>query len=515
VRIPVLGLVLLLLAPSASWASSNFTRTNPPGPHAVGFRLVEQYDYSRGYRGDTDLITGKPIHGEMARPIQTLIWYPARRGPDRSMTVEDYVKVGATADSFEHSRAERSALEADFVRAQVAQLPSDRARAELAAPMLAVRDAAAEDGRFPVVIYAPSFSADAFENADLCEYLASHGYLVIASPSFGQASRDMTDDLEGVEAQVSDIEFLIGYARGLPQADPSRLAVAGYSWGGLANVMAAAKDSRIRALVDLDGSVRYWPDLIQQSLFLIPERVTAPMLYIASTPKEIEDLRPDWTGDRSFLNKMKYADLYRVTLHPYVHSNFSVMYGQRLRADSDYGDYDKDELSTANGWLETYVRRFLDAYLKDDAASRAFLDTPASKTGAPAHLLVTTVRKAQGAPPTRAAFAAELARTGFDKASITYKAFKARSANFTLSEDELNSWAYKLMAAGDARSAVALLKLNQELRPDSWNAFDSLGEAYAKNGDKALAIAAYRRSLALNPQNTNGLAQLRALGAQP
>ena len=286
-------LLALLSAPSASLAASNFTRINPPGQYAVGLRVVEQYDFSRGYRGTTDTLTGKPVTGERARPIQTLVWYPAAKGSGHGMTASDYVKLGATADDFEPAPAERAALEAEFVRARVATLSPGRAKAELAAPMFAHRDAATAAGKFPVVIYAPSFNAEAYENADLCEYLASQGYVVIASPSFGQASRDMTTDLEGVETQVGDIEFLIGYAHGLPQADTSRLAVAGYSWGGLANVMAAAKDNRIDALVTLDGSVRTWPDIIKQSLFLTPARVTAPMLYVAAAPKQVESLSAD------------------------------------------------------------------------------------------------------------------------------------------------------------------------------------------------------------------------------
>lgn len=510
----VLLLMFLLGAPSASWAKSNFTSINPSGPHAVGLRVVEQYDFSRSYRGATDLVRGNAITGEPARPIQTLIWYPARAGSAPSMTVADYLRLGASDDNFEHAPAERAALEAKYTRGQVAALSPERAQAELAAPMLARRDAPTSPGKFPVVIYAPSFSAPAFENADLCEYLASQGYLVIASPSFGRASRDMTSDLEGVEAQVSDIEFLIGYAHSLPQADVSRLAVVGYSWGGMANVLAAARDSRINALVSLDGSVRYWPEVVKQAQYATPARVTAPFLYLAARPYEIEDLSEGRNKATSFLNRMKYADVYRVTLNPMVHSNFSAMFGQRLLADGQYGDYDKDELSTANGWLETYVRRFLDAYLKGDATGRAFLDLPAAKTGAPPHLFTVNPTPAQGVPPTRAAFVRELARQGFDQASTIYQAFKAREPDFAIAENELNSWGYTLMGDGDARAAVAILRLAAELNKDSWNAFDSLGEAYAKNGDKALAITAYRQSLALNPKNTNGVEQLKALGVK-
>jgi dienelactone hydrolase len=511
----LLLLLALLGTPTASFAGSNLTRHNPAGPYAVGLRVVEQYDFARAYRGDTNVETGKPITGERARPIQTLVWYPAAKGSGQSLTVGDYAKLGATADDFGHQPAERVAIQAKFVAAAVATLPSDRAKAELAAPMQAHRDAAPATGKFPVVIYAPSFNAEAYENADLCEYLASHGYLVIASPSLGQASRGMSTDLEGVETQVADIEFLIGYVHGLPQADTGRLAVAGYSWGGLANAMAAAKDSRIRALVTLDGSVRYWPDIVKQSQYLVPARATAPMLYVAAAPKSVEETAADVNMDQSFLAKMKYADLYKITMHPYVHANFSVMFGQRLMADSGYGAYDKDELSVANGWVETYVRRFLDAYLKGDAASRAFLDTPVAMTGAPRHLLAVDVAKSTGAPPTRAAFAAALHQAGVEKALATYQEFKTRDPGFEIAEPELNRWGYRRLAAGDTRMAVGVLKLATELHPDSWNAFDSLGEAYAANGDKALATAAYRQSLVLNPKNANGVTQLKVLGATP
>lgn len=509
---PVL-LAVLGLADIVS-AQPNFTRTNPAGPYTVGLRVVEQYDRSRAYRGVTDAYSGQPTEGERARPIQTLIWYPAEKGTGSAVHAEDYLRLGATADEFGHAPAERARLEAAYVRSRVHALSPERARAELAAPMLAYRDARPTAGSFPVVIYAPSYRADASENADLCEHLASQGYVVIASPSIGQTPGGMTDDLEGAAAQVGDIEFLIGYAHDLPQADTRRLAVIGYSWGGLANVMAAARDSRILALVALDGSVRTYPAVIAQSRFLTPARVTAPMLYVAAAPKQVEDLSPDVNAETSFLNRLKYADLYRVTLAPYVHANFSVM-GQRFMADDAYGNYDKDELSAANGWLERYVHNFLDGYLKGDSAGRAFLDTPANKIGAPPHLLTTYVAKAQGVPPTREGFAAELARQGFDRASTVYRAFKQRDSSFALSEGEVNAWGYKLMRAGDVKSSVAILRLNAELHGDSWNAFDSLGEAYAQAGDKAMAVDCFRRSLAMNPSNTNSAAWLERLGAKP
>jgi hypothetical protein len=63
-------------------------------------------------------------------------------------------------------------------------------------PLWAVRDAKPAKGDYPVLIYAPSDSSVSWENADLCEYLASHGYVILATPSMGVSTRDMTDDLK-------------------------------------------------------------------------------------------------------------------------------------------------------------------------------------------------------------------------------------------------------------------------------------------------------------------------------
>lgn len=90
-------------------------------------------------------------------------------------------------------------------------------------------------------------------------------------------------------------------------------------------------------------------------------------------------------------------------------------------------------------------------------------------------------------------------------------AFRATHPGFTADEHELNDWGYRLLGFGKPRSALAVLKLTTDLYPTSANAFDSLGEAYAANGDTVAAIGAYRRSLALDPTNKNAAGWLQRL----
>jgi len=53
--------------------------------------------------------------------------------------------------------------------------------------------------------------------------------------------------------------------------------------------------------------------------------------------------------------------------------------------------------------------------------------------------------------------------------------------------------------------------MNVEMNPQSANAHDSLGEAYMINGNKELAIKNYKKSLELNPDNTNAKEMLNKL----
>ncbi len=80
-----------------------------------------------------------------------------------------------------------------------------------------------------------------------------------------------------------------------------------------------------------------------------------------------------------------------------------------------------------------------------------------------------------------------------------------------VAEDRLNSVGYYFLSDRKMAEAIALFKLNVELHPDSWNAYDSLGEGYMKNGEKGLAIKNYEKSLALNPKNAGGAKKLEQL----
>jgi len=80
-------------------------------------------------------------------------------------------------------------------------------------------------------------------------------------------------------------------------------------------------------------------------------------------------------------------------------------------------------------------------------------------------------------------------------------------------EGNLNGFGYELMGNDQIDLAISVFKLNVALYPNSSNVYDSLGEAYLKNGDKTLAAKNYQKSLQLDPKNTNALKILKEMGA--
>jgi len=306
-RLAAVCLVLPSIVPFRAVAQDVpvFQFMEKPGSHAVGLKVVEQYDFSRTYHPVTDDL-GKSYTKERVRPLQTLIWYPAEKSTGKPMTVADYVDLLATETSF-----------GDPHRGASVEYQHSHMAPSLGSVLWAVRDAKLASGRFPVVIYAPSFSAVASENADLCEYLASYGYVVIASPDMGETTRSMTGDLAGTSTQARDISFLVGYAQTLPNTDTSEVAVVGFSWGGLSNVVAAARDNRIDALVSLDGAARYVPKLVKEAGDVHPEQMTLPWLFFTQGDLSLEELAAEGlTGifdAPNALNAWTHGDL--VTVH--------------------------------------------------------------------------------------------------------------------------------------------------------------------------------------------------------
>jgi CubicO group peptidase (beta-lactamase class C family) len=88
---------------------------------------------------------------------------------------------------------------------------------------------------------------------------------------------------------------------------------------------------------------------------------------------------------------------------------------------------------------------------------------------------------------------------------------KGRKSEDIVNEPQMNRIGYNLIGLKRMKDAIEVFKLNVEDYPQSFNAYDSLGEAYNMNGNKELAIQNYKRSVELNPNSTSGIEALKKL----
>ena len=101
---------------------------------------------------------------------------------------------------------------------------------------------------------------------------------------------------------------------------------------------------------------------------------------------------------------------------------------------------------------------------------------------------------------------------GIEAGVAQYRDLKAKqSATYDFAETELNQLGYQLLRSGKPREAIEIFKLNVEAYPQAFNTYDSLGDAYVAVNERELAKQNYKKSLELNPNNTNAAAALKTL----
>ena len=88
------------------------------------------------------------------------------------------------------------------------------------------------------------------------------------------------------------------------------------------------------------------------------------------------------------------------------------------------------------------------------------------------------------------------------------------SDRYFVTESQLNTLGYGLLASKRTGDAIEVFKLNASSYPRSGNAYDSLGEAYLAHGDTLSALRSYRRALQLDPANANAKEIVAMLGSR-
>ncbi len=343
---------VLFVALSPFWAGLE------PGDFDVGYEHAALRDYARPFQAEGE---------DRARPIELSIWYPARAREDgEPLPLRRYVE-GSDPDALvlrlSASGHRLSEADVEYV---------------VATPTLAFDRAPHMPGPFPLLVFGTGLTAPAYLNTVLAEYLASHGYVVVAIPSI-PAREDVRPNFDAlaVETQLRDMEFVIHWMHDYPETDIERLGLVAWGFGGVAQALLQMKNADVNAVVSLDGGTgyAYGSELLKTSLYFEPMRATAPFFHVTDSreqthrvPKHFDYYDATLRGPSMFLTVEDLAHTELVSLTSVVpHAVFP--------------NASSPDVLRRYALICRYVESFLSDTMKDDSEAADFLDVTPSRHG--------------------------------------------------------------------------------------------------------------------------------------
>lgn len=327
------------------------------------------------------LAQGKLVRADRTLPL--VIWYPAH--------------VPA--------KARRAIYSASLVS------EPPRPPAHFTVPALAVSNAPAAGQRYPIVLLSHGYNNDPVMLSWLGENLATKGYVVVA---IRHRDPDITDTAKAPATLIRrplDITFVLRSLRaGLlgKLVDTSRIALAGYSFGGYGalTVAGATLDAASPAVQRLPAALieRYTgsgadaaalkDDGIKAVVAIAPAGgapwaawggaglagIHAPLMIVAGTADRTVGYDP---GPASIFRDAKGADRYLLSLKGAGHAIGTNPAPDEMHGNVWNFDWFEDRMwrkPRVNAIALHFITAFLDVNLKGDASRSAYLDVPSEES---------------------------------------------------------------------------------------------------------------------------------------
>lgn len=538
----VLISLVALTAPSPVFAQSTpLWGKLTPGRFPVGFRSEWQLDHSRRYNTTFDDQT-KYADSPAPRPILLNVWYPAAGTSDaRRMPHRDYLEIRSEDPRLAKFATKLAEYNRDVIAKEIMQKPAkdlgDREKQLLEqfldTPTACNRNAPPAEGRFPLVIYHSGHGSSFEDNAVLCEYLASHGFVVVGSAF--QKPDGSSFGVDGGMASAHDIAFLVAAVGKFPNVDSRHIGVVGHSGGAHAALTyGSLPGAAVDAVVSLDTTQDYhsvkdpgWVDMT--NLVLKNRKNFTSSLLMAASPYAYFDL-----ADR--LNR---APRYYFTVSGLGHDDYIAQGGiskERLlqlsladpKQTAEARAEQKAELAKVNAGyaaLCEYILRFLEAELKGDAPAKEALSTllRSTRLGAEPHVeFVPPGRTGPDAftengtaPPTPRQLHEFLRREGSEKTIGLLKQFRKTAPDAPIFYDNFEMYlVFDLLDDGRIKDAQAFRDYYREKGLNVEKYLLESGRIFHKRGGNSLAKSFFRRLLLLEPANQEAVEALKQLSEE-
>ena len=449
------------------------------GSYAVGFKSYFTYDESRQYLLEEDTIP---------RPLQVYFWYPSQDGSGaKELNFKSYIDLLAQGDDFKRSKDQIDEHSFSFVKAYTNHAKrnygldtSISTQNFLDHPVHAVQGIPIpESSEFPLLIYVSSDGKASPQNHLLCEYLASHGFMIISVATARPFSSKGKDIESNALTQVADMEYLIKFCKDSMQIHYSKLGLFGFSSGGDAIAIYQMRNEHVDAILSMDGGQEYssFLKLYKMKDFDL-SKTDVPYCSLVNN-YENYSIYPYYN---SVITKEKY--LFKM---PHLTHNGFISYWQFFDACSSIRT--KNDMIASFEILSECSLGFFSKYLKSEPS---LFDSKYQKSTSTVY--IQTV---------------DLEQTLINGLNISLL-----NGNFRLAESIVED--NKELLFGDRSQvdllgriclslrpdlAVWLYKKSVNVHPNAWSAHYGLGGAYKNTGDLILAKKELLMAKELNPEH--------------
>jgi hypothetical protein len=491
--------VILSIGAVAQSRENGFHGGLPPGPYTPGFKLIETPDASRAYPSGVG-------EGMGPRSMRIYVWYPAQKTAGAPMRLDDYVRLAL--EDF-HT----SILPVPLLKG----LDPKALQGLRASSVKAVRGAEAAPGRFPLLIFGQGLYYESpLAHFVFCEFLASHGYVVATSPLLGTLYRLVNINVEDLETEIRDMEFVKATAASLPFADPAKLGVIGYDLGGMAGLIMTMRNPDVDAFLSLDSGIldRHFSGLPAAHPQYREDRFRVPWMHLLQA--RFIRSEKDRSATPSLFERKAFGPSYLVHVPTASHGQFSsyAALGITAAVPGYWGPSTSDPTPVYEEICRVSLA-FLRGYLSNDRGPLEGSLRAGRAQGPDRPTFEIEHKEGTPAPPPEAELVRLIIDNGIAQARPVIERVRAEHPGLPLIDESVLNWlgVHFLYWWGREDEAVGVFELNASLYPGSWRAHDSLGEAYADRGRKDEAVRSYKRSLELNPENQNAKSALEQLTA--
>ena len=270
------------------------------GNYPVGFKTIFTYDLSR------HAVAEQNDNEKQGRFMQINIWYPAKKTNAVPLKFGKYIDL-LPQQSGKITRDVETLAEKQFFN-NTAELKGDTVllrkhfNALAKSKTKAFSNAPVANGSFPLVMFSDYPNSQSI----LCEYLASHGYIVVTAPVKGTYATAFEYSIGGIESGISDLQFALSIVRKEFQVKQS-FTVMGLGIGATVALGLQMRNPDVAGMISLEGGITtgFEFNLIRQSPYFNNERINKPMLVIHAPHP---DVKPELT------DAYKYTDRWLVNI---------------------------------------------------------------------------------------------------------------------------------------------------------------------------------------------------------